>query len=139
MEANLTEIFNLQGRFTEAEELTMEVLKICEDVYDSEHVTACLSAVVLSRSYYFQGRVEAALLSVAKAFQGYTRDRCPDRELTKGCERRMTELNQEMDHLRNSQNDCLPSTNSPVQTPSEFSGLADSHLRGSRNEFLEVL
>jgi hypothetical protein len=51
MEANLAEIFNPQGRFTEAEEFAMKDLKTCEDVYGSEHVTTCLSAVILSRSY----------------------------------------------------------------------------------------
>ena len=106
----------------------MQVLRRCDDRYESKCKISRLAARILSESCRAQGRLEEALEALKKASELNARMQCPDDKVTKECERKFKEITQEIGQLRKSWGGDFASMNSPQRGLNEVAGHMDSDL-----------
>jgi hypothetical protein len=123
MDATLADLLCRQGKYVEAENIDMQVLRRCGDVDVSR-----LAAMVLSRLFHAQGRLEEALEAIKMVSELNARMQCPDDKVTKECERKFKEITQEIGQLRKPWGGDFASMNSPQRGLNEVAGHMGSDL-----------
>jgi hypothetical protein len=127
MYAVLADLLCTQGKYVEAENIAMQVLTRCGDVYRLKRIP-CHAAGVLSRSYHAQGRLEEALEAIKMASELNARMQCPDYGVMKEFERRISDITREMVQHRKPGDEDFPRMNSPQRGLNEVAGYVDSDL-----------
>jgi hypothetical protein len=128
VDANLADLLCIQGKYVEAENIAMQVLRRCGDVSGLQLRTLCLAATVLSSSCHAQGRLEEALEAIKMASESNGRMQHPNYEIMKDCERRISDITREMVQLRKSGDEYFPRMSSPQRGLNEVAGHVDSGL-----------
>jgi hypothetical protein len=124
----LADLLCKQGKYVEAENIAMQILRRCGDVVGLYLGIPRLAAMVLSRSCHAQGRLEEALEAIKMASESNGRTQRSNYGLMKQWERSISDITREMAQLRKPGDEDFPRMNYPQRGLNEVAGHVDSDL-----------